>query len=87
MLVWHLPTDGSIGPPFINGEPLRAAAQPKSTVNGDYHTVVKAAVTATRVASVPGPPTIDKPTGKPSTVNSDCCHFNKSAQLDQPLPP
>src|SRR5467141_628575 len=41
MLVDISPMDGSIGPPFLNGELPRVAAQPKSIVNGNYHTVVR----------------------------------------------
>src|SRR5206468_3836225 len=38
MLVDYLPMNGRIGPPFLNAEPLPVAAQPKSIVNGNYHT-------------------------------------------------
>src|SRR5258708_7844582 len=41
--------DGAIGPPFLNAEPLPVTAQPKSIVNGNYHTVVKAAAPRTSV--------------------------------------
>jgi hypothetical protein len=53
VLVDISPMDGSIGPPFLNAELLLAAAQPKSIVNGNYHTLVKAAITRTSVASLP----------------------------------
>src|SRR5438132_13611078 len=51
MLVDISPMDGSIGPPFLNAEPLPAAAQPKSLINGNCHTVVKAAAPGRMLAS------------------------------------
>jgi len=43
-------------------------AQLNSKVNSFDHEVVRAADAATSVVSLPGPPTIENSTGKPSTA-------------------
>src|SRR5260370_12373953 len=80
------PTDGSIGPPFLNAEPFCAEVQLKLRVNGSPSRAHEGGHPHERRFAARAADD-RQATGKLSTVNSDRGHFDKSALRCQHLAP